>query len=198
MIPYAKTYTATMRARVLKFVVCEQCGCEFVYQMERESSGAGTSMLFLDNAGASKRAENKAEADLRKKLDTECDPVPCMDCGQYQQNMLPGLRAAHRSWMFLLGVLLVFGGVVCFVATSIVRSTVPPALPQTISFLLSSGVGLLIVGLVLVVVRKVLAAGHDPNTGDTEPRKAQGAALAMRKAEFDKIVLERQGPQSDS
>ena len=189
MIPYAKTYTSTMRASVLRFVVCEQCGCEYVYQMEREASGAATSMLFLDNAGAGERAENKAEAELRTKLESECDPVPCLNCGWYQPEMLPGLRESHHWWMSVVGPLLVFGGVACFIIASITRNM--KAETATIALLLGGGVGLLILGLALIFVRKRLAAAFDPNEGNAEQRKALGATLALRKADFEKLAAER-------
>ena len=50
MIPIFWTqYTATMQGRVLKVVPCENCSTEYVYIMEREASGFGTSMYMLNN-----------------------------------------------------------------------------------------------------------------------------------------------------
>jgi hypothetical protein len=66
MIPYAVTYTSTVKARLTKSMACESCRTEYIYIMERQACGQGTNMLFLDNAGASARAQAQAENLVRR------------------------------------------------------------------------------------------------------------------------------------
>src|SRR5438477_366098 len=50
-------YTATVRGRVLKLVPCENCSTEYVYALEREGEGAGTSLYLLNEEGRDARIE---------------------------------------------------------------------------------------------------------------------------------------------
>jgi hypothetical protein len=51
MIPYAQTYTATIRARAMKAVTCEECRLEYLYMVERTGTSEGTSLLFWITRG---------------------------------------------------------------------------------------------------------------------------------------------------
>lgn len=54
-------YTATMQGRVLKVVPCENCSTEYVYILERKSSGVGTSVYMLNEEGAAGHAQSGAD-----------------------------------------------------------------------------------------------------------------------------------------
>src|SRR5437879_1698950 len=45
-------YTATLNGRVLKLVPCENCSTEYVYVLERDGTGVGTSVYALNDEGA--------------------------------------------------------------------------------------------------------------------------------------------------
>ena len=69
IIPVGRTYTSTMTGSATKVTTCESCHEEYVYQVERKASGEGSSVMFLDNEGATDRAERAAEKSLRKALE---------------------------------------------------------------------------------------------------------------------------------
>lgn len=91
-VPVGQTYTATVSGRGLKLVCCEHCACEYVYGLERNVSGHASSLLWLDNEGAKKRAEDSASTSVKRTLRAAVDPVACPKCGWFQGNMVPLLK----------------------------------------------------------------------------------------------------------
>lgn len=86
MIPivvFWTNYTATVRGRVLKLVPCESCKAEYVYVLEREGVGAGTSVYGLYAETAQDNAESGAQEVLDQYLANDFDPIPCPMCGHY-------------------------------------------------------------------------------------------------------------------
>jgi hypothetical protein len=91
-------YTATMHGRVLKLVPCENCATEYVYVLEREGSGVGTSVYLLNDEGAQGHAASAAGDTLQSYLENGFDPVPCPACGHYQRYMFPKLLETKSLW----------------------------------------------------------------------------------------------------
>ena len=61
MIPIIwKEYNCKLSGAMLKFVECEKCRTVYVYQMNREVQGPGSSLYFLDNKGAESRDKRVA------------------------------------------------------------------------------------------------------------------------------------------
>jgi hypothetical protein len=187
-IPYATDYTSTLSGSVLKFVPCEQCGTEYVYQMERTATGSGTSLLFLDNEGASERASSQAEAQLRRKLERGVDLVPCPRCGWYQQNMIPKARKQYRRWMLNTGAVLAVSllPVGLFGAMANAGKHGPPTIPWPL--FLAGLIAFALVGIGLMVAKSVLASRHDPNGQDVETRKQLGQSRAILREELEKMI----------
>lgn len=190
MIPYAQTYTATMRGRTLKQVNCEQCQAEYVYFMEREATGQGTSVLFLDNEGAEGRASSDAERSLDRALAQECDPVPCPGCAWYQKPMVTMLRKQHRAWMFWTGVAFfiptLLAGFVLYINLVDMHGPKPHLTSWSLGILLSG----LTASLGLIFLRRILAANYDPNSDDLETRKQIAAGRSMLKQDLERILEE--------
>src|SRR5207248_7427585 len=84
-------YTATAQGRRLKFVPCENCSTEYVYVLERQAVGTGTSVYMLNSEGAASHAVAAAGDTLDSILENDFDPVPCPCCGHYQRHMFPKL-----------------------------------------------------------------------------------------------------------
>lgn len=191
-IPYALTYTSTLRATVPKLVKCEECGLEYVYLMERVRQGEGTSVLFLDNAGARQRAEEQAQDRLRAALERGCEAVPCPACGRIQDHMVPRARKQYRHWMrvgglclFLAAALLFIAGIVVGLADEQARTPTPWPL-----VLWAAAGACAAAAPALPVARWLLARRHDPNAEDVESRKASGQQRAFTKDDFLKMVQE--------
>jgi uncharacterized membrane protein YebE (DUF533 family) len=112
-IPIGREYTATMSASCTKAATCEKCAEDYLYKVEREATGSGSSILFLDNQGASQRAESAARKNLENALEKAVDAVPCPSCGWLQKNMVGQLKWSRANWVFW-GLLVIGGGLLLY------------------------------------------------------------------------------------
>lgn len=182
-IPHSLSYTATAAGTVVRRVRCEKCDGEYGYRMLCETKGSGTSVLFLDNAGAKARAGDRAVANLSQALETAEEAVPCPACGWYQQRMVPLLRRRYGRTARRIGYGLLWAVPVVFVAILLVYGFTSDHVPWGLAVGLSAGVGL--AGGCVLFVRARKAAGHDPNEGDPEERRSLGQSLAVAPEEMD-------------
>lgn len=181
-------YTAILNGRVLKLVPCENCATEYVYVLEREGTGVGTSVYMLNDEGAADHAVSAAEDTLRQYLDNDFDPVPCPVCGHYQKSMFPKL--VTRS---------VWGGVATVVALLVGCLSAVSALYWGINYLqrpddralwrLAAACSVLavagLVGVGLSALERARVRRFDPNTEDQQARIAKGRSRAVPRAEFE-------------
>lgn len=183
-------YTTTVRGRVLKLVPCEHCRTEYVYVLEREGVGEGTSAYGLVDESAQENAESGAHEILGEYLANDFDPVPCPTCGHYQRFMFPKLIETRSPWVLIatlitLGVALVSSaGVVNGLFNAINSPTKDNVWKLTGSAAVLVIAGLTGTGLWLAERKRVRR--FDPNaTEDHASRLAKGRSRAMTRAEFD-------------
>jgi hypothetical protein len=183
-------YTATMTGRALKVVPCENCSTEYLYVLQRESSGVGTSMYAVDSKGAAGHAESSAAETLKSVLENDFDPVPCPACGHYQRYMFPKLVESRWVWIQSLMMLAILLG--CLAAgLALFRSVTYFQRPDDHTFgnMIRAWAALLIVcliGLGLSLLRKFKIRRFDPNREDLQARLAVGRRRAVTRAEFEK------------
>ena len=68
LVYVSKEFHATAAGAALRGVVCENCGGEYFYEVSHVAVGSGSSPYHLNNEGARNRANERAEANLRKAL----------------------------------------------------------------------------------------------------------------------------------
>ena len=68
---FSKHFQERVRGSIMKPATCEECGTEYVYRVDREGKGQGSSIYFLDNDGAQVRAYEAAQRSLRKALESK-------------------------------------------------------------------------------------------------------------------------------
>ena len=200
MIPIFVTwtvYTATLNGRVFKLVPCENCATEYVYVLEREGVGCGTSVYMLNDEAAQKQAATGAKESLQSYLENDFDPVPCPVCGHYQRFMFPKLYDGGSSWIQLAYPVLLFMGclgAVCAAYWGIAYAQQPGdrALPRLAVTLALLAV-LVMIGMWIRAVERSRARRFDPNTEDQQARIAKGRSRAVTRAEFDAARLREQG-----
>ena len=96
-------------AWTIRVVDCEACGGRYYYEIARAGEGSGTSMMWLDNEGARRRAAERAHDDATADLQTAHDPVPCPYCGHVQAVAIRELAWARM--VTPMGVLLLVAAV---------------------------------------------------------------------------------------
>ncbi len=111
-IPTGSRHTATLTVEAWIPVRCEHCSATFAYLTRRQAVGQGSSVLWLDEAGAKERAKQQAVSKLEKELARTADPVPCPQCGRLQTPMLDRIRRSRRAWGWGLGTVLALGWLV--------------------------------------------------------------------------------------
>jgi hypothetical protein len=185
-IPVGMRYTSWVSGAAAKPVTCEECGAEYVYLLEREAEGHGSSVLFLDNAGGERRAHEAAERDLARQLERDCEVVPCPKCGHLQPEMVKLARRRHLrivktgGWV-LTALAAVFG--ILNAASSLGMEG-----PYFMSWPAFAGIAA--IGPAILVVRLFLAQAFDPNTAPLEERMATAKKLALTREEFEKRMKE--------
>lgn len=189
-------YTATVGGRVLKFVRCENCPTEYVYVLEREGVGVGTSVYLLNEDGAESHAMSAAEDTLRQALENDFDPVPCPRCGNYQKFMFPKLMEDRSAWgaaarvaAMLIGALAIVIGAY-WTRIYVIRPTDGAFWRMIAAWATVAAAGL--VSIALAAARGAWERRFDPNDGDPEARIAEGRRRAVTRAEFD--AGQRPGP----
>lgn len=189
MIPVVWTqYTATASGRVLKLVPCEYCSTEYVYVLEREGEGAGTSLYWLNEDGAQTQAASGAEDTLRQYLENDFDPVPCPVCGHYQRYMFPKLYSGSPLIQLARLVIVVLGcaGALAALYWTVIclQSPGDRARARMIAnWSLLAVLGLLGVGL--GALERARARRFDPNSEDQQARIEKGRLRAVTRAEFE-------------
>jgi hypothetical protein len=189
-IPYGTKYTTTVSGAVLKFVNCEQCQAEYVYQMERLGMGEGTSVLWLNREAVKQQSFEAAEASLAERLEKEIDPVPCPACGWYQADMQRELKGEYAIWWDVVGGLLLFASfvavIVLFVNYVSVYGPNRTALLVGWTMLL----GGIVLGAACFIVRRILVARYEPNGSSADDRRRIASTKAVLRAEFDKLAAD--------
>src|SRR5579885_181956 len=96
-IPIGVKRVAAVRGAVWKIVSCAQCEQRYAYLLMLEATGEDHDLLFLDAEDSAKRARAKAEQNLSKMSRNVVLPVPCPNCGFYQDDMVRLLREEGAS-----------------------------------------------------------------------------------------------------
>lgn len=184
-----KQYTARVRGAVVKPVTCGECGTEYVYLVERQASGQGTSPYYLDNKGAARRADEAAQRALRKALAEGVEVAPCPKCGHVQLDMARLARKRRLRWLSKTGwIVTVVWGILGFLNAVSQTGMDEPYLLSWPTYL-----WLAAIGPALVALRYGLVRSHDPNDTHVEERLALAAKLSLTREEYERQVREEGG-----
>ena len=116
---------ADLSAETWKELTCANCGQVFVYHLGRVASARATRLIGTDaepamNAAA-RRAADRAEAILASAT----DPVPCPQCGMYQDDMVRALRRPKGRILLILGVFVLLLSAIIGYAAPLFDTTLP-------------------------------------------------------------------------
>jgi len=165
-IPIGVKRVAAAQGAVWKVVSCARCQQRYAYLLELEATGEDHDLLFLDGHGSAERARAQAEQNLLQKGRNVVLPVPCPNCGFYQDDMSRKLKEEVS-----INRLQIAGLVIA------VLSLVPLAFSIPYAWVLT--LVLAVAGVALLAYGYVVAFRFDPNAGDPEPRKALGRRHAV-------------------
>lgn len=118
----ARQFNTILEDCVWQPTECERCRVEWAFRVRLSGRGRGESPYGLDDAGAERRAKERALAALQDDRRFVAESgllrnIPCPGCGWYQSAMVDRMRAAHGgSWgavgaaCIAIGTLLVLRG----------------------------------------------------------------------------------------
>jgi hypothetical protein len=194
-VVFGKEYTSYTWGDVDKFVHCEKCGTDYVYTAFRDVAATAMSLYFLENQGASDRAQEKAQKKLERTLNQAVEPIPCPSCGHFQRQMVREARRRQLRWMRFRGgvaghIFLFY--IVLSIALMIVNgaaATPGPIISWKIFFPILGTLGAVI--LLLPYFRSILAERFSPNRLSPEERVKQGfLSSGVLRPEYDKRKAE--------
>jgi hypothetical protein len=184
---FGTDYTATRSGVVVKFVQCVECDCGYAYEMERTIQASAFSPLGLSGKASARAATEDAVRRLDRALRESCDPVPCPRCGWYQSNMVKRVRQIRLRWVkstaFALFPLSILSAL--FALDFAAKQYWPLVGLGT----LASLIGL---ACLLLIARYLLNRRYDPNTQPESKRIAIGESLSLSRAEYRRLMLDRE------
>jgi hypothetical protein len=163
---------------------------EYVYVLERDGTGVGTSVYLTNEQGAEENAKSSAEESLRDYLANDFDPVPCPVCGHYQRYMFPKLIETKSPWGLIVTLVVLTAGALSAVSAmywgiNYLQRPTDRALSRlgvSIAILTVTGV----VGAGLSALRRARERRFDPNSEeDQQARIEKGRSRAFTRSEFE-------------
>ena len=192
-IPLGETLRCSATATIPKFVLCENCGIEYVYLSTRSGTGEGTNALWMTGAEADQQARAQAQSSLQEALKNAIDPIPCPKCGSYQSSMVPAARKLHlyKRKVYAPYVVL-FSLPIIFFFWSVYKY----ADLGWIGWCLLAGSILVPIGAVAGFIHGTISsAAFDPNSLPQSVRLEIGKRHAMTKEDFLSLVSEAQSAE---
>jgi hypothetical protein len=175
------TYRVRIEAKVPQVVLCDSCGGEFLYFMQKTGGAVfGAGVPLAD-------AEEVARRSLAKKLAIgNCNPVPCPHCYRFQAHMRDqAAQDAYGKNLPFSGFLFIFGGIWLGIGVlSLATGSKPDAFGWV--FLLVPGVSAVLFGCGFYLYQKWAIANYDPNSLPEEKREKLAAERCMTWDEFDR------------
>jgi hypothetical protein len=98
-------------------VVCDKCRCEYYYELTRRGTGAGEAPYGIGTTRAAESAQAQAERDLKIRLASEADLVPCPKCHWINDELIQGYRLGQYRGCgvlaFVVGLLGTIAALLC-------------------------------------------------------------------------------------
>jgi hypothetical protein len=191
---YGTDWTVTRSGTVLKFVRCEQCNHDYAYWMHRKIEHSSFSALGLDNRGAVSRAAREANDRLDRALRKSCDPVPCPECGHYQEAMVARARRIRLIGLWNFGIALI----PLSLGAGLLAGSFFQDDDEKMILAFIAGLGATLVFNPIVILGRYWSnKHHDPNTKSAERRIKLGRRLALAPREYERAVA-KYGPNRRS
>lgn len=184
-IPIGTRHVASVQGMIWKFVSCAHCEQRYAYLLQLEATGQDYNLLFLDGKASAESAKAKAEQNLLAKSRNVVLPVPCPNCGSYQEAMSRILKDELSINSFQIAGLVIAA-----------FSLVPLAFGIPYIWVLT--IVLAAVGLSLLVYGYAVAFRFDPNAGNPEARKVLGRRHAVWGEQLAELLATNPNAEPDA
>src|SRR5438067_1274597 len=89
---HAKVFKSSTSGLRVESVVCEKCATTFSYELVRVGAGTASAPYYIGQTAAKARADQRARADLQKRLAREAELVPCPKCHWVNDGLIERVR----------------------------------------------------------------------------------------------------------
>jgi hypothetical protein len=185
---HAKVINAERVGGRIVRVQCTRCGCEYFFQFTRIGVGKSEAPYGLGVDRATRKANERAQKDLDRRLASEAELVPCPKCNWINEELIAGYRRGSYYKLGYAARLIAVFGVVIGVVIEAILGVLEPGL--LVYFLLVPASVFLLSGGVLVL-RQWLRGRIQPNADHPLPPKLPpGSPPALLKdPESGQLVL---------
>lgn len=173
MIPYfASRFETSQTGTQLAGVECEQCRCQYYYELTRIGSGTATAAYGLGKTSAEASSQLQSEVELQERLSEEAELVPCPECHWINTELVEGYRRSRYRWAVPLAAGIAFCGTVAALISAAFLWNGLAADRGALPYVLIGGPGISIaIGAVIVLIRNLLRSRIRPNHAFPAPPK---------------------------
>jgi hypothetical protein len=187
-ISVGERYTTHLAGQQWKFVICEYCGCRFLYKMKIEAQGAASSPLWLFRTQAKIEAQSEAYNNFYYEMEHGVRARSCPNCGYYQKEMEK--RLIKKAWKKVwdeINKLFIIGIVVLFISFFILIVSRPLAIIFFVLYLLFS--------MLRIIQGVIHASTYHPNSNSKKRigRKFSEHYPVLKEEEFD-LLQKKESP----
>ncbi len=153
-------------------IECNNCGCEYFYELRRVGAGSEVAPYSVGGTRASRSAVAQSERDLSRRLASEAELVPCPRCNWINQDLVRGYRSGRFQKLTTTAFCIGFFGTVGSLIAAWAVSRGPAADHKLLPYLIVGGPALsLSVAAVFVLLRVGLRSLIRPNRHFPRPPK---------------------------
>jgi hypothetical protein len=95
---FGKTFRATSTELQTRQVICDNCDCEYYFELARVGQGSGTAHYLIGMRKAAQASEDKAERAAKERMEIESELVPCPKCGWVNEDLIRGYRKSRYGF----------------------------------------------------------------------------------------------------
>ena len=162
-------------------VKCDQCGCEYYYQLARVGTGSAIAPYYVGQSAALRSADDQSERDLAVRLTSEAELVPCPKCNWINEELVQGYRQGRyrsvRAWAIGVAAFGTFGSLIAAWFLAIGPAADRPAIP----YVLIGGPAIFVLfAAAMILLRICLRSRIRPNRDfPREPQLPLGSPAAL-------------------
>ncbi len=173
MIPYfSSRFEASQAGSRLASVECEQCKCQYFYELTCIGTGTATAPYGLGGTSDETSSQLQAAAELQERLTWEAELVACPQCHWINNELVEGYRQGRYRWAAPLAAGIAFFGTVAALISAAYLWFGPAVDLGALPYVLIGGPGISVaIGVAIVLVRNFLRSRIRPNRNFPAPPK---------------------------
>jgi hypothetical protein len=94
-IAFGHNVSSKKKGMILRTVTCEHCQEKYVYQLYRTGRGNAYAFFHIRTHAVTAKSQAAASKQLRHRLQSDEDIVPCPSCGYLQASMIKKKKQPH-------------------------------------------------------------------------------------------------------